>query len=45
MKTREMEQVVEASMDVGLEINTEKAKYMIMSRHPNSGLISKKPKD
>jgi hypothetical protein len=26
-----------ASRDVGLEINVEKAKYMIMSRHPNSG--------
>jgi hypothetical protein len=23
--------------DVGLEINAEKTKYMIMSRHPNSG--------
>jgi hypothetical protein len=27
----------EASRDVGLEINAEKTKYMIMSRHPNSG--------
>jgi hypothetical protein len=26
-----------ASRDVGLEINAEKTKYMIMSRHPNSG--------
>jgi hypothetical protein len=24
-------------MDAGLEINAEKKKYMIMSRHPNSG--------
>jgi hypothetical protein len=24
-------------MDTGLEINAEKTKYMIMSRHPNSG--------
>jgi hypothetical protein len=27
----------EASRDVGLETNTEKTKYMIKSRHPNSG--------
>jgi hypothetical protein len=27
----------EASRDVGIEINAEKTKYMIMSRHPNSG--------
>jgi hypothetical protein len=29
--------LLEASRDVGVEINTEKTKYMIMSRHPNSG--------
>jgi hypothetical protein len=29
--------LLEASRDIGLEINTEKTKYMIMSRHPNSG--------
>jgi hypothetical protein len=29
--------VLEASTDIGLEINTEKTKYMIMSHHPNSG--------
>jgi hypothetical protein len=29
--------VLETSRDVCLEINAEKTKYMIMSRHPNSG--------
>jgi hypothetical protein len=31
------ETLLEASRDVGLEINTEKTKYMIMSHHHNSG--------
>jgi hypothetical protein len=31
-----IETLLEASRDVGLEINAEKTKYMIMSRHPNS---------
>jgi hypothetical protein len=31
------ESLLEASRDVGLEINAKKTKYMIMSRHPNSG--------
>jgi retron-type reverse transcriptase len=31
------ETLLEASRDVGLEINVEKTKYMIMSRYPNSG--------
>jgi hypothetical protein len=31
------ETLLEASWDIGLEINAEKAKYMIMSRYPNSG--------
>jgi hypothetical protein len=31
------ETLLEASRDSGLEINAEKTKYMIMSRHPNSG--------
>jgi sorting nexin-29 len=30
------ETLSEASRDIGLEINLEKTKYMIMSRHPNS---------
>jgi hypothetical protein len=32
-----IESLLEASRDVGLEINAEKTKYMIMSRHQNSG--------
>jgi hypothetical protein len=31
------ETLLEASRDIGLEINVEKTKYMIMSRRPNSG--------
>jgi predicted transcriptional regulator len=31
------EKFLESSRDVGLEINVEKTKYMIMSRYPNSG--------
>jgi hypothetical protein len=31
------ETLLEASRDVGLEINAEKTKYIIMSCHPNSG--------
>jgi hypothetical protein len=31
------ESLLEASRDVSLEINAEKTKYMIMSRHPHSG--------
>jgi hypothetical protein len=30
------ETLLEASGDIGLEINAEKTKYMIMSRYPNS---------
>jgi len=29
------ETLLEASWDIGLEINAEKTKYMIMSCHPN----------
>jgi hypothetical protein len=31
------ETLLEASRDIGLEIDAEKTKYMIMSRYPNSG--------
>jgi hypothetical protein len=31
------ETLLEASRDIGLEINAEKIKHIIMSRHPNSG--------
>jgi hypothetical protein len=31
------ETLLEASRDIGLEINAQNAKYMIMSHHPNSG--------
>jgi hypothetical protein len=31
------ETLLEASRDIGLEISAEKTKYMIISRHPNSG--------
>jgi hypothetical protein len=31
------ETLLEVSRDVGLEINAEKTKYMIMSRHQSSG--------
>jgi hypothetical protein len=30
------ETLLEASRDIGLEMNAEKTKYMIISRHPNS---------
>jgi hypothetical protein len=32
-----IETLLEAIRDIGLEINAEKTKYMIMSRYPNSG--------
>jgi hypothetical protein len=32
-----LETLLEASWDIGLETNAEKTKYMIMSRHSNSG--------
>jgi hypothetical protein len=29
--------LIEASKEVGLEVNTEKTKYMLLSRHQNTG--------
>jgi hypothetical protein len=37
MKERNSETLLEANTDIGLEINAEKTKYMIMYRHSNSG--------
>jgi hypothetical protein len=31
------ETVIEAGKEVGLEVNTEKTKYMLLSRHQNVG--------
>jgi hypothetical protein len=36
------ETLLEVRRDAGLEINAEKTKYMIMSRHPNSGQNQKR---
>jgi hypothetical protein len=36
-KTETMLQASKGIRGIGLEINAEKTKYMIMSRHPNSG--------
>jgi hypothetical protein len=32
-----METLIDSSKEVGLEVNAEKAKYMLMSRHQNAG--------
>jgi hypothetical protein len=32
-----METVIDASKEVGLEINVEKTKYMLLSQHQNAG--------
>jgi len=37
MPQKKTETLIEASREVGLEGNTKKIKYMIMSRHQNSG--------
>jgi hypothetical protein len=31
------EALIDTGQEVGLEVNTEKAKYMLMSRHQNAG--------
>jgi hypothetical protein len=31
------EAVIDASKDIGLEVNAEKTEYMLLSRHQNSG--------
>jgi hypothetical protein len=31
--------LIDASKEVGLKVNTEKTKYMLLSRHQNTGLI------
>jgi hypothetical protein len=31
------ETLIDASKEVGLDVNTEKTKYMLLSRHQNSG--------
>jgi hypothetical protein len=33
------ETLIAAGKDVGLEVNTEKIKYMLLSRHQNAGKI------
>jgi ribosomal protein S2 len=32
-----METLIDASKEVGLEVNTEKTKYILLSRHQNAG--------
>jgi hypothetical protein len=32
-----METLIEASKEVGLEVNTQKTKYMLLSRHQDAG--------
>jgi UDP-N-acetylglucosamine 2-epimerase len=34
---KNMETLIDASKEVGLEVNTEKTKYMLLSRHRNAG--------
>jgi hypothetical protein len=36
---KNVETLIDASKDVGLEVNTEKTKYMLLSRHQNAGKI------
>jgi hypothetical protein len=32
-----LQTLIDASKEVGLEVNTEKTKYMLLSRHQNAG--------
>jgi hypothetical protein len=34
---KNMETLIDSSKEVGLEVNTEKTKYMLLSRHQNAG--------
>jgi hypothetical protein len=34
---KNMETLIDVSKEVGLEVNTEKTKYMLLSRHHNAG--------
>jgi hypothetical protein len=34
---KDTETLIDASKEVGLEVNTEKTKYMLISRHQNAG--------
>jgi ribosomal protein S2 len=34
---KNVETLIDASKEVGLEVNTEKTKYMLLSRHQNAG--------
>jgi ribosomal protein S2 len=34
---KNMETLIDASKEVGLKVNTEKTKYMLLSRHQNAG--------
>jgi hypothetical protein len=36
---KNMETLIDASKEFGLEVNTEKTKYMLLSRHQNVGQI------
>jgi ribosomal protein S2 len=37
---RNAQTLIDAGKEVGLEVNTEKTKYMLLSRHQNSGQIN-----
>jgi hypothetical protein len=36
-KLKNIETLIDAGKEVGLEVNTEKTKYMLLSRHQNAG--------